>query len=305
MKGQSIVKLTSLILALSCCRVSAQVPDTTKMLSLARKLDSQGRSSDAVKLYDRILSQNMNSVPLLYESIEVKERAHRHGRLEDLNRIVASDPQAKKYPSVYNFRAAALLSDNQEDAALKDCLTSRKLGRDTGLTSFVLCRIYQSRGEHEKAAHEMDFAMKQYKLANLAYPHTLKALNLEALKKDKEALDEWNIACKLATKPEEGDLTNRARLCERLGKYPQAIADYTSLITLNADNEFALEKRGRLYFKIGKYKECVADLSKSLKLDEDAAPSTAELLAAAYEKLGMKKEAAQELARAKKIRARM
>ncbi len=71
MKGQSIVKLTSLILALSCCRVSAQVPDTTKMLSLARKLDSQGRSSDAVKLYDRILSQNMNSVPLLYESIEV------------------------------------------------------------------------------------------------------------------------------------------------------------------------------------------------------------------------------------------
>ena len=52
---------------------------------------------------------------------------------------------------------------------------------------------------------------------------------------------------------------NRGMVCNKLGRYQEAIADYTTAIKINPDDADAYVNRGAAYDDLGRYQEAIAD----------------------------------------------
>lgn len=124
-----------------------------------------------------------------------------------------------------------------------------------------------------------------------------RATILENNKLYERALAEYRSLLKI--KYEDQIVYREVACLQAMNKNDEAIKTLDGLVAHNKQDDAGYLNRARLYVKIGKYKEAVADFSKVLELQ----PSTIALKerAAAYEKMGRKDLAQKDLIEATRL----
>jgi tetratricopeptide (TPR) repeat protein len=114
---------------------------------------------------------------------------------------------------------------------------------------------------HEMASHELQETAQVLATFYQAY--------------DKDKYVEFMIQVNLLAQRNDLDsiaqatlFRHRGRTYFAMGKYPEAIADLDSAITLDEKDDWALARRGASNLQMGKYLEALADFDRAIALDE-------------------------------------
>jgi tetratricopeptide (TPR) repeat protein len=92
-------------------------------------------------------------------------------------------------------------------------------------------------------------------------------------------------------------ITCRGRIYEQMGRYDDAVADYTRAIGLNPDDSSAVASRGDLYRLMGRYHDAVADFTRAVEINPDD-PWPVTRRGRTYEQMGRYEEALADFTRA-------
>ena len=78
-----------------------------------------------------------------------------------------------------------------------------------------------------------------------------------------------NLTKSLEIQQNIAQLRCQGKFCFIIGKYEQALVDFTRLLEFESMDPFALRYRGETYHIIKKYEESLADLDKLLEINSD------------------------------------
>ncbi|HTL70035.1 MAG TPA: tetratricopeptide repeat protein [Candidatus Eisenbacteria bacterium] len=241
--------------------------------------------------------------------------------ISDLDRITADQPQNAE---AFFQRGNARLAQKDYPAALADY--DLAIAADPRLVSAYAGKslVYRTLGEYDKAVAESTRAVEAVPSSAVGYHSRARSFEeggryaeaeadyARAIERDKNDVKVYldlaglygrrsqpRKAAELYTivigrEPSFMAYYGRANRLRELGKFREALADYSQCIKLAAASDRFVDKRynlpgsysGRaiIYYQLGRYKEAVEDLTRSLKLVEES-----EALwnrAAAYQKLG-------------------
>ncbi len=178
-----------------------------------------------------------------YYSLEEYDRA-----IADYDHAIRIDAQ---YALAYYYRGRVYEAKGETEKALADYTESIRIDPSNTETRKGRGDFYNNLGEYEKA-------MVDYEKIILLDPNSARYCN--------------NIPCYTAAinnlHPSTiQDYANRGNAYEGLGKYSEAITDYSEAIRLDPRIPTAYERRGYLYFNNKEYEKSIIDYSAVIRID--------------------------------------
>lgn len=219
--------------------------------------------------------------------------------LDDCNKAIALDPEAKRQANLYKYRAQAYRQLDEPEKALADA--------NKGLATKSPCtmELYFIRGWAHKELNQFKEALEDYnfilskspqKDTNFLAYHSRGELHLALNQLDAAEAD---LAKAIALNPKYDEaIEELARVHELMGKPQKAVDDYAGLIKLNPDDYTNYFKLGKLKLKMGLYADAAAALSKSIQIEPKLSAKIYECRAEAYAKMGKAALAAKDRATA-------
>lgn len=204
--------------------------------------------------------------------------------LNDCNKLIKADPNARRFPHIYTYRAVVYHNLDETANAMKDLDRSKDLNQITD--HYYICRFscLQTLGQFDAAITQLEPLINP-KSPALDHWLSKRAYLYEATNRPDKALADLTRAIEFKPK-EKSHWADRARLLEHLKRFDEAISDYGQLLKLDPTDETYFFKRGKLYLAKGSYKLALADLNKSISLDPVPSATAYECRAQIYDKLG-------------------
>lgn len=213
------------------------------LANLAQIYSEQGNTQEAINVFKRALEVNPNSPRILEQMAIAYEQVKDYpNAIEAYRKAMALDEDSLE---LRKQLAQALLDNKQDEAAEKEFLKILEADPDEGVAYFRLAQIYKNRREFDKALTHYNKA-SSILVGSLEISFNI-ALLYEELGKYEKAEERFQQLLKLTEKPagnysasekqnRGAFLTHAGYVSQQLEKYPQAIAYFTELKTLNSEN---------------------------------------------------------------------
>ncbi len=179
------------------------------------------------------------------------------------------------------YRAAAKLGDEGDNKGAEagfDKLLARF--PENAAIRYARAVVRHRQGKFQPAIDDLDVVISVKPQMTDAY--LLRADARANLKSYEGALADTNMAVRLTKNAEWIPLMTRARLQQLFGKRAEAIADYTAVLTLDADNFDARFARADLQINLGNCEQAQADLLRLIEDRQDDARIRLRLAAAEF-----------------------
>ncbi|XXQ34415.1 Tetratricopeptide repeat [Plasmodiophora brassicae] len=229
----------------------------------ALRLLDQDKPSDAIAVFDEILSRSSNDIQCImgrasaYRSLKEYKRAY-----ADLTKVLSLDP---KCIEAYRVRALILNKTDDHAKANDDLTALLQLSPYDSDALHFRGITWAKLGDYLSAVDDLTAAIQieshsseMFRSRGLAYGH---------LKKYALALADFN--CAIALDPQDPYPAYRDRGCihVHLKNYQAAISDLTKAIHGRPDDVEAYHNRALAYYSVGQYENCIADSLFVLKHD--------------------------------------
>jgi len=218
------------------------------LANLAQIYSEQGNTQEAINVFKKALEVNPNSPRILEQMAIAYEQVKDYtSAIQTYQRAMALDEDSLE---LRKGLAQALLDNKQDEEAEKEFLKILEADPDEGVAYFRLAQIYKNRRDFDKA-------LKHYNKASSILVGSLEisfniALLYEELGKYEKAEERFQQLLKLTEKPagnysasekqnRGAFLTHAGYVSQQLEKYPQAIAYFTELKTMNGENSARAE----------------------------------------------------------------
>lgn len=251
------------------------------------QLQERGDLANALLAYDKAVSLNPKFADAYNNRANIKlSRGDIDGALADLSAVIAIDP---KHPLSYYNRGNIYLQKGGNDEAIADFTKAIEIlsagTRDYDWEAHAMS--YNNRGNALQAKGDAKAALADYNSALKIKPTTHEALvNRGAAK---HVLEDYAGAIEDYTKALEARpksiliYLNRASSYEETDKNA-AIADYTTVITLDPKQAEAHARRGVLLIDLGRKAEGIQDLQTAFRLEPGLKPDYERFLKEALKK---------------------
>lgn len=208
---------------------------------------------------------------------------------------------APNNPEPHELLAELLYEKKDVDGALKEVTRAIELSpKDKGLNE-LRAGLYDQIGKKELAMADLQAAIDKQpeQIAN----YLVRAQYAEKYGLQDEALKDYSEGIK-RSKQKITDLAKqegykrRAMLLSKMGRHKEAVADLSTVIKVNDDDDDALRLRGDEYAALNDFDRAVNDYTKAIELSPDYARASLEARAKAYEHLGKTALAKNDLEKA-------
>lgn len=209
----------------------------------------------------------------------------------ELQKAIALDPNSgvvyRVWAEFYNlqgdYKTAIVYAHKALDA--------KKPDKDLALRQLIVA--HSNLKEYDAAVKYCDERAKYSGKTDSYYRY--KATLLENTNRLPEAIQMWREAIKMRN--DDNTVQQLVDCLDRAGKRQEAIVELTGLIKKNPSDDEAYAKRAKLHVKLKQYKEALDDYSTAIK--EEPSSRLYKARADLYELMGRKKEAAEDLIKAK------
>ena len=241
------------------------------LANLAQIYSEQGNTQEAINVFKKALEVNPNSPRILEQMAIAYEQVKDYpNAIQAYRKAMALDEDGLE---LRKGLAQALLDNKQDEEAEKEFLKILEADPDEGVAYFRLAQIYKNRRDFDKALTHYNKA-SSILVGSLEISFNI-ALLYEELGKYEKAEERFQQLLKLTEKPagnysasekqnRGAFLTHAGYVSQQLEKYPQAIAYFTELKTMNAENAARAES-----YIIDTYR-AAKQLDKALAAAEDA-----------------------------------
>jgi tetratricopeptide (TPR) repeat protein len=246
------------------------------LANLAQIYSEQGNTQEAINVFKKALEVNPNSPRLLEQMALAYEQTKDYANaIEAYRKAIALDEDGLE---LRKGLAQALLDNKQDEEAEKEYLKILEADPDEGIAYFRLGQIYKGRRDYEKALTNYNKA-SSILVGSLEISFNIAVL-YEELGKYEKAEERFQQLLKLtekqltekpgggysdAEKQNRGAfLTHAGYVAQQLEKYPQAIAYFTELKNISAENSARAES-----YIIDTYR-AAKQLDKALAASENA-----------------------------------
>jgi len=213
------------------------------LANLAQIYSEQGNTQEAINVFKKALEVNPKSPRILEQMAIAYEQVKDYpNAIEAYRKAMALDEDSLE---LRKGLAQALLDNKQDEEAEKEFLKILEADPDEGVAYFRLAQIYKNRREFDKALTHYNKA-GSILVGSLEISFNI-GLLYEELGKYEKAEERFQQLLKLtensagnysaSEKQNRGAfLTHAGYVSQQLEKYPQAIAYFTELKTINAEN---------------------------------------------------------------------
>jgi tetratricopeptide (TPR) repeat protein len=213
------------------------------LANLAQIYSEQGNTQEAINVFKKALEVNPNSPRILEQMAVAYDQVKDYPNvIESYRKAIALDEDSLE---LRKGLAQALLDNKQDDEAEKEFLKILEADPDEGVAYFRLAQIYKNRRDFDKALAHYNKA-SSILVGSLEISFNI-ALLYEELGKYEKAEERFQQLLKLTEKPggsysasekqnRGAFLTHAGYVSQQLEKYPQAIAYFTELKTMNGEN---------------------------------------------------------------------
>ncbi len=241
------------------------------LANLAQIYSEQGNTQEAINVFKKALEVNPNSPRILEQMAIAYEQVKDYpNAIQAYRKAMALDEDSLE---LRKGLAQALLDNKQDEEAEKEFLKILEADPDEGVAYFRLAQIYKNRRDFDKALTHYNKA-GSILVGSLEISFNI-GLLYEELGKYEKAEERFQQLLKLTEKPagnySESEKQNRGAflthagyVSQQLEKYPQAIAYFTELKTMNAENAARAES-----YIIDTYR-AAKQLDKALAASENA-----------------------------------
>jgi tetratricopeptide (TPR) repeat protein len=240
------------------------------LANLAQIYSEQGNTQEAINVFKKALEVNPNSPRILEQMAIAYEQVKDYpNAVQTYRKAIALDEDGLE---LRKGLAQALLDNKQDDEAEKEFLKILEADPDEGVAYFRLAQIYKNRRDFDKALTHYNKA-SSILVGSLEISFNI-ALLYEELGRYEKAEERFQQLLKLTEKPGNYSasekqnrgafLTHAGYVSQQLEKYPQAIAYFTELKTMNAENAARADS-----YIIDTYRAS-KQLDKALAASEDA-----------------------------------
>ncbi|MSO21868.1 MAG: tetratricopeptide repeat protein [Acidobacteria bacterium] len=241
------------------------------LANLAQIYSEQGNTQDAINVFKKALEVNPKSPRILEQMAIAYEQVKDYSNaIEAYRKAMALDEDSLE---LRKGLAQALLDNKQYEEAEKEFLKILEADPDEGVAYFRLAQIYKNRREFDKALTHYNKA-GSILVGSLEISFNI-GLLYEELGRYEKAEERFQQLLKLTEKPagnysasekqnRGAFLTHAGYLSQQLEKYPQAIAYFTELKTMDAENAARSES-----YIIGTYRAS-KQLDKALAVSTDS-----------------------------------
>jgi len=241
------------------------------LANLAQIYSEQGNTQEAINVFKKALEVNPNSPRILEQMAIAYEQVKDYpNAIQTYRKAMVLDEDSLE---LRKGLAQALLDNKQDEEAEKEFLKILEADPDEGVAYFRLAQIYKNRRDFDKALTHYNKA-SSILVGSLEISFNI-ALLYEELGKYEKAEERFQQLLKLTEKPagnysasekqnRGAFLTHAGYVSQQLEKYPQAIAYFTELKTMNAENAARAES-----YIVDTYR-AAKQLDKALATSENA-----------------------------------
>ena len=213
------------------------------LANLAQIYSEQGNTQEAINVFKKALEVNPNSPRILEQMAIAYEQVKDYpNAIQTYRKAMVLDEDSLE---LRKGLAQALLDNKQDEEAEKEFLKILEADPDEGVAYFRLAQIYKNRRDFDKALTHYNKA-SSILVGSLEISFNI-ALLYEELGKYEKAEERFQQLLKLTEKPagnysasekqnRGAFLTHAGYVSQQLEKYPQAIAYFTELKTMNPEN---------------------------------------------------------------------
>ncbi len=180
--------------------------------------------------------------------------------LADFNRAAEFDPDD---PWLLAHRGETHRRLRHHEEALADFDRATEIDPQDGWTIGSRGETYLAMGRHEDAIADLNRAAE----LNPSYRWVLiaRANAFRATHRNEAAIADLTRALELA----ENDwaLSLRGRTFAKMGRFGDAIVDFTKAFELNPDGDWLVANRGSAYLELGRHDEAIADFDRAIEID--------------------------------------
>jgi protein O-GlcNAc transferase len=171
-------------------------------------------------------------------------------------------PQAAEFP---HLRGLVYFQLNQLDRAEQDLLTAKKLASADPDIAFDLGLLSMQKQQYERAAKELELAMKDPERQRGAMPHILLGRAYQNSNRSELAIEQFKTALRLDPKVKLGHY-HLGYALESIGEPKDARAEYERELAQTQDSAEVFYRYGQLLHEAGEFAEAEKNLRRSLEL---------------------------------------
>jgi len=179
-----------------------------------------------------------------------------HEAIEDFNRALKINP---RLASALACRGACYGNHGEHRKALADLTEAIRLDPSMAIAYVWRGNSYRALDDYTKALADYDEAIRRN--PKLDYAYAARGRFYQSRRKLDEALADLNEAVRL----DPADLSyrrTRAAICDELGKYAEAIADYCAILDRDSSQTEARLRRSEAYRKSRQFQKALEDCTK-------------------------------------------
>lgn len=208
--------------------------------------------------------------PLLRRGMELLQERNYDQALAALTQAAAATPHE---PEVFFYRARVHQAQDHPDLALEDINRAIAI-RPTAMYFKERSSVHAHAGRHEQALADATEALQLSSGRLKSSYHHLRARRLFALDRYDEAAEDCTEALRIYPAVAIPPLTLRGRCRYRTNRDAEAIEDWTAVLRLEPNNQFARMMRGISRTRLEQWDAAIEDLTAALAQE----PHNAELL---------------------------
>jgi len=307
--ASSVVPLSALLflshLALFATASSAQQGQSPAMEAYKRGLQDRQKDhgADALKEFNLAIKLDPKFAEAYFQKADLYCGIGQSMKgLDDCNKVIALDPDGKRFPRIYVYRAEAYHQLEEPEKVLADCTKAAALGVPDR-EALLHLRVYACKNldKIDECIKDQTTILEHYSpRPNTANVYRGRAELYEYQNKFDKAEADLQMAIKI--KPSfDIAYTQLARVHGKMNQPQKQLADYDAMIKLSKNDEVNYYERGRVYLKMARYNDAIADFNKSIEL----MPSFSRVYdyrAEAYTKMGKTDLAAKDRAKSAELK---
>ncbi|WP_299552588.1 tetratricopeptide repeat protein [Seonamhaeicola sp.] len=216
--------------------------------------------NEKVNLLDQAIAIDPNHLDAYFQRALVKnDLGDYSGAIVDYSKIILNKPDADSYFNRGNSR----FSLKDFVGARNDYAKAYELDSNFIDALYSLACVKYDLEDYNGAIEDFN---KVLKIApNFPEVYMLRAASYKALNKLKKALEDYTLAIYIS--PNANTYYNRGVFYMDINYYAKANRDLTKSIRINSNNTFAHFYRGASFMLLGKYQNAIEDFSNALVLD--------------------------------------